>query len=132
MPRPITIAIAAITFCLLASGQTTSQAPERITFARGSISAVVTGRLGGHRDQRSFVLRVRSGQTISTEQLGGSDPITITITDPDGNNVGDMDASCNNRRQVTPTIAGDYLLTVVECEKADEWRGRFRFRISVK
>lgn len=132
MPRTITFALAAAAICLFASSQTMSQAPTRINFARGSTSALVTGRLSGYEEQRSFVLRVRSGQTIRTWQLGDSGPITIAIADPDGNDVGDMDASCNNRREVSPTKAGDYVLTVVECRKADEWRGRFNFRVSVK
>jgi hypothetical protein len=77
------------------------------------------------------VIKVRTGQTIRTEQIGGVHPITIFISDPNGEGVGDSDASCNNRREITPTVAGDYQIQVVECQKADAWRGRFRFRVTV-
>jgi hypothetical protein len=43
-----------------------------------------------------------------------------------------MDASCNNRKSITPTISGDYTLKVFQCKKADEWNGGFRFKITVK
>jgi hypothetical protein len=46
--------------------------------------------------------------------------------------VGDSDASCNNRREISPTVAGDYRIEVVECQKADRWRGRFYLRVSVR
>ena len=114
------------------SGSVAAQRATRIRFARGAIRADVSGTLKNYRDKRNFVIKVRAGQTLRTEQIGGSHPITIFITDPSGEGVGDSDASCNNRREITPTIAGDYRIQVVECQKADAWRGSFRFRVSVK
>jgi hypothetical protein len=58
--------------------------------------------------------------------------ITIFVKDPNGNDIGDSDASCNNRREISPTEAGDYTIEVVECRKADPWRGRFTFRVAVR
>lgn len=111
-----------------------AQRPVRINFARGAVSASVSGRLSGYRDRDVFLLKVRRGQTISTEQIGlrSNRYITVYITDPRGRAVGDSDASCNSRREIAPTIAGDYRVEVVECKKADPWRGRFRFRVSVR
>ena len=114
------------------SGSVAAQRATRIRFAHGAIRADVSGTLGNYRDKRNFVINVCAGQTIRTEQIGGSHPITIFIKDPNGEGVGDSDASCNNRREIAPTVAGDYRIQVVECQKADPWRGRFRFRVSVK
>ena len=119
-------------FLLLLFVGAEAQRSTRIRFARGAIRADVSGTLRNYRDKRNFVIKVRAGQTIRTEQIGGSHPITIFIIDPKGEGVGDSDASCNNRREIAPTVAGDYRIQVVECQKADPWRGRFRFRVSVK
>ena len=108
-----------------------AQTPTRIKFARGAISANVTGKLKGYGDSKTYVIKVRAGQTLRTRQTG-KNYITISIKDPNGNDVGDSDASCNNRKEVTPTVAGDYTLTVVQCQKADEWRGTFRFRVTIR
>ena len=109
-----------------------AQRPTRITFARGARSAVVTGTLNGDRSSRNFVIRVRAGQTLSTAQVGDHHDITIGISGPGNEDVGDSDASCNNRHEITPTEAGDYQINVVECRKADAWRGQFKFRIVVR
>lgn len=109
-----------------------AQKQARINFAKGAVSAVVTGRLSGYRDSKSFVIRVRPGQTLRTAQVGDLHDITVYIQGPGGDDTGDSDASCNNRREISPTEAGDYRITVVECRKADAWRGQFRFRISVR
>jgi hypothetical protein len=105
----------------------------RIKFRRGSVSATASGNLNSFRSKRVYVIRVREGQTLRTEQVGGgSRPITIFVKDPNGEGVGDSDASCNNRREISPTEAGDYIIEVVECRKADPWRGRFTFRVTVR
>src|SRR5690349_11000243 len=96
-----------------------AQTPTRIKFARGAVSATVTGKLKGYDDSKTYVIKVRAGQTLKTRQTG-KNYITISIKDPNGNDASDSDASCNNRKAVMPTIPGDYLLTVVQCQKADE------------
>ena len=110
-----------------------AQPPTRIKFSRGAVRANVSGTLNSYRGKRFYMIRVRSGQTLKTEQLGDSPRrITIFVKDPNGNDIGDSDASCNNRRAVSPTEAGDYTIEVVECRKADPWRGRFTFRVTVR
>ena len=107
------------------------EAQTRIKFHGGSISAAVGGKLSGYRDKRTYVIKVRSAQTLKTERIGNR-YITIFVRDPNGEIVGDSDASCNDRREIAPTITGDYKIEVVECRKADPWRGRFRFRVTVR
>jgi len=127
--RLVAVAVLLIGCLAIASfGQT----PKRIKFARHAVSAKVSGTLSGYKSEQRFRIRVRDGQTLRTEQIGDGHHITIYIEDPHGNDVGDSDASCNNRREITPTEAGDYLIRVVECQKADPWRGRFRFRVTVR
>ena len=125
--RTVTLAI----IIALAGVSIGAQSPVRIKFVRGAISASVAGMLTGYSDSETYVIKVRSGQTLRTKQTG-KNYITISIKDPNGTYVGDADASCNNRKEVAPTVAGDYTLTVVQCQKADEWYGRFRFRVTVR
>ena len=118
-------------FVALAVVSLQAQSLTRIKFARGAVSASVSGKLKGYSDHKTYVIKVRAGQTLRTTQTG-KNYITISIKDPNGNDPTDADASCNNRKEVNPTIAGDYTLTVVECQKADAWRGTFHFRVTVR
>ena len=127
--------ILSLSLLLLFSGAAQSVLGQRVTrikFARRALKANVSGTLNGYHGKRIYVIRVRSGQTLSTGQVGDRHDITIYIKDPTGADVGDSDASCNNRREISPTVAGDYRITVVECQKADAWQGTFKFRITVK
>lgn len=108
-----------------------SQTPSRIKFKRGAVSSTVVGSLKGFDDRKTYVIKVRAGQTLSTQQTGTNN-ITLSIKDPNGNDVTDADASCNNRKSISPTISGDYTITVVQCQKADEWNGTFKFRVTVR
>jgi hypothetical protein len=108
---------------------------KRITFKRGARTAVVTGNLNGYQGKTVFVIRVRRGQTLSTEQIkpdASNRYITVSIKAPNGQTVGDSDASCNNRKEISPTRAGDYRIEVYECQKADPWRGSFRLKVRVE
>lgn len=110
-----------------------AQKPTRIKFKRGSHSAVVTGKLSNFDSIRDFVIRVRKGQRLTTEPIGEANPVSIWIRSPDGNSFGgDLDLSCHAKREVFPTEPGDYILTVQECQKADPWKGRFRFKVTVR
>jgi len=121
----------AASFLFLLAGFAFAQKATRIKFARGATSKVVSGTLNGYKDKHNFVIRVRAGQALHTEQVGNHE-ITIFIADPTGEDTDNSDASCNNRREVTPTVAGDYHIQVVECMKADHWKGAFKFRVTVK
>ena len=115
------------------ANEASAQRPTRINFSRGTTSSIVGGVLNGRRSTRVYLLKVRAGQRLKIEQLGnGSRPISIFIQAPDGSDAGDMDLSCHNRYDISPTSRGDYKLTVQECEKADAWRGNYRFRVSVR
>jgi hypothetical protein len=130
--KNLTTFITVSTLLILFSVSAFGQKATRIKFARGTTSAVITGKVSSFRGKRLFVIRVRPGETLKTEQVGNSHQITIYVTDPTGEDVGDSDASCNNRREIAPTLAGDYRITVVGCQKADPWRGRYRFRVTVR
>lgn len=132
MKKYFLLVFAAVLFLALVSAAS-AQKPIRIKFNPGATSSVVSGSLSGYKDQRSYAIRVRKGQTLSTEALAGSGAITIWIKTPSGETYDDdMDMSCHSRREVKQTLAGDYILMVKECEKADRWRGRFKFRVRVR
>jgi hypothetical protein len=110
-----------------------AQKPTRVVFKRGAHSAIVSGTLSGYEGERKFAIRVKKGQRLTTEPVGDAHPVSIWITSPDGSSFGDdLDLSCHARRDVFPTAKGDYILTVQQCQKADPWKGRFRFRVTVK
>lgn len=130
--KNIVISTILLVLVLVFSANAFGQKATRIKFARGATSATVSGGLTGYRDEKVYVIKVRAGQTIRTAQVGTSHQITIYIENPDGEEVGDLDASCNNRREITATEAGDYHIRVVECQKADRWRGTFKLKVSVR
>lgn len=122
-------------FLSLASGAVFAQTAKRVRFDKGATSKIVSGKLNGYKSQTSFIVKVREGQTLNTEQIKSEASlhyITVSITNPSGEEVNDMDASCNNLQEISPTAAGDYTITIYECKKADAWRGGFKLKISVK
>jgi len=126
------LAIAVFVLITPGSAGVFGQKPVRVSFKPGATTATVSGSLNGFKTERKFVIRVRAGQTLSTEQISGK-PVTVWISTPSGESYDeDMDLSCHDRRQVQPTSLGDYILTLKECEKADPWKGSFRLRIKVR
>lgn len=122
----------ALTFAVFAASATKAQAPVRITFNRGSDRTVITDTLRGYNDHKSFVIRVRKGQRLTTQNAGGN-YITVDITPPRGSTYdADLAADCHDRHEVDPTAGGDYILRVTECQKADRWRGTFKLRVVVR
>lgn len=107
---------------------------KNIKFETGATSTVVTGDLTDYVDSDSFLVSVKQGQTLSTEQVKEKDSnefITVVIADSKGKYLGDSDALCNNRKEIKATAADTYRITVTECVKADPWRGQFKLKISV-
>ena len=103
--------------------------PKRIIFKKGATKAVVSGTFSGYQSKAEYVIKLRAGQTF---KLSSDRYITLSIADPNGEDATDSDASCNGRKTIAPTIAGDYKITVVECRKADAWRGKYKLFISAK
>lgn len=107
---------------------------KNIKFETGATSTVVTGDLTDYVDSDSFLVSVKQGQTLSTEQIKDKDSnefITVVVADSKGKYLGDSDASCNNRKEIKTAAADTYRITVTECVKADPWRGQFKLKISV-
>lgn len=125
----------AIILLLASVSAFTQEGNSRIKSGKGATKATVSSELNGFKDQKVYVIKVRQGQTLKTEQVksgNSAHDVTVSIQSPTGAYVGDADASCNNRKEITPTLAGDYVITVVECGKADEWRGKFKLKVTVK
>ena len=121
----IVIAVS-IVLSTVAFGQKT-----RITFSPGAKSKTVTGTLNGYKSQRTFVIKVKKGQTLTTENVG-KNHITVGIDAPKGSTYEqDMAADCHDRNDVNPTAKGDYIITVTECLKADAFKGTFKFKVAV-
>ena len=120
------------------SGQKTAPpiaTDSRIVFEKGATSATAKGNLKNYDDSKTFLMELRAGQTLKTEQIRDENSlhyVTVEITDPSGKGVGDSDASCNSRKEIKPTVAGDYKIKVVECKKADQWSGDFQIKVSAQ
>ncbi len=100
----------------------------RVKFKRGAVSATVSGRFANRNSEREYVIAVRRGQKL---QVTGSRLVTVFITDPRGDDASDADASCNGRKVVNPTIAGDYRIHVSQCQKVDNNGGAFSITFRV-
>lgn len=116
--------------------QNKTSAQQKVTpikFARGATTATVTGKLSGFNEEQQYSIAVKKGQTLKVEQINPDNKrTTIWLTDPKGGDASDADLSCNNKKQIEPTIAGTYLIKVSECMKADPWKGRYQLKITVK
>jgi len=102
---------------------------KRIYFKKGATKAVVLGTMSGFKSKDIYILRVREGQTLKVDS---NRSVTLAVVDPAGEDVMDRDLSCNGRAEISPTVAGDYKIIVVECMKADPWRGTYKLNVSVK
>ena len=130
--KRITFLFVATALVMIAASSAFSQAQKRIDFARGATSTIVTGTLNGYNDRRTYVVKLRRGQTLTTESAG-TNYITVDIKPPRGASYdADLAADCHDRHRAARTAAGDYIITVTECRKADRWRGRFRLRVGVR
>lgn len=132
MKNFIAVAVLAPMTFAFSSATYAQRSPTRIKFARGATEKTVTGTLSSWKSKRTFVIRVRKGQTLTTENTGDN-YITISVKPPKGSHYyQDMAADCHDRNDVEPTAAGDYVITVTECKKADPWKGKFKFLITVR
>ena len=122
-----TVILAVVAFFATAAFSQTT----RIKFKKGATSATVTGTMKSYKSTRTYIIRVREGQTLNTENVG-SHSITLGIEGPPGSGYEqDMAADCHSTNEITPTAAGDYTITVTECQKADAWKGTFKMKITV-
>jgi hypothetical protein len=119
-----------ITLILVVSITVLAMRPvKRITFAKGATKTMATGYLNGYKDEQIYLIKLRKGQKLKIE---ANKPVSLYLTDPDGEDASDMDLSCHSRQIVENTKAGDYQIKAVQCRKADAWKGTFKLNISAK
>ncbi len=111
-----------------------AQKVQRIKFKKGATSTIVTGSLKNYQDKLRYVINLRAGQTFEIEQIGktGNHYVSVYVTALKGEDDGGLDASCHSNYRLDKTVAGDHKFEVVECQKADEWKGTFKLKITVK
>ena len=107
------------------------QKAQRIAFKRGATKVVVSGRLNNYKSEVDYIIRLRAGQRLNVSG-GGNHYVTVGVLDPTGADVMDYAADCHSNAEVSPTIAGDYKISVVECRKADAWRGTYKLTIKAE
>lgn len=123
--------IAGVLLLMIFGIQTTvlAKPAKRIFFKKGATKVVVSGNMTGFKSKDTYILKVRAGQTLKVDS---NRSVTLAVLDPSGEDVMDRDLSCNGRAEISPTVTGDYKIIVVECMKADPWRGSYKLNISVK
>lgn len=105
----------------------------RITFAKGAVSAQVTGHLSGFEDENEFIIDVAAGQTMTVKKAtDDAEYISLAIINPLGENVTDMDAGCNGNKTNAITVSGDHSIRVTQCMKADPWDNDYTLDVTVK
>ena len=131
MKRNIVVSLFAVLVFGMFASAAFGQTPTRIKFKPGARSVIVKGSLSGYKSSRTYIVRVRAGQKLTTENAGDNN-ITIGVDAPPGSTYEqDMAADCHDRNEVEPTAAGDYKIRVVECRKADPFKGTFKFKLYV-
>ena len=131
MKKLILLALVAMTLGISATA-VVAQRATRVNFRRGTHSTVITGYLSGYKSSKVFVIRVRARQRMTIEAIGNRIVSTLLEGPPGSNYEQDMAADCHSHAEAEPTDAGDYKLTVAECQKADPFKGTFRVRITVR
>lgn len=100
---------------LMTASSLMAQTPSRVSFARGRNSATVTGTLGASA-ARSYVLRVKSGQTITATLSSTNGKVDFTqgqvhdtqysiTTDSNGDYYIDIDNHGSRSTKYTLTIS---------------------------
>ena len=118
-------------FAAVLFGALRASAQTRVRFKHGHSSAILTGKLSNYHQKRVFLVHVRSGQTMAIRDIGHH-AVSIYVEGPPGSGYEqDLAADCHGRTDISATAAGDYKLTIQECQKVDRWRGTFRVRASV-
>jgi len=115
---------------LMAAGSTSEQ--TRVRFKKGATSAVLTGKLSNYKQKRVFLVRVRGDQMMSITSIGHH-AVSVWVEGPPGSGYEqDLAADCHGNSAFGPTVKGDYKITVQECQKADQWRGTFKVKVTVR
>lgn len=102
---------------------------RRIEFPKGATEVTATGTMNGFDDKQVLLIDTRAGQELRIEDVGDN-PVTLSVCDPDGENVDDYDLSCHGRFKLSKTKKGDYRVFVTECKKADPWKGEYRLKVT--
>ena len=123
-------AMIAVAF-LMSSGSislvSAQESPRRVTFARGSTVARVTGYLRGIHDEGLYVLRARAGQHMRVE-INGRGATRGTVIFPSGKQDGQPGGLIFDDN-IDET--GDYRIRVTESSMANAWRGSFLLKIEI-
>ena len=102
---------------------------KRIKFPAGATETTFTWSMNGFDDEQVVLIDVRAGQNLRIEDVGDN-PVTLSVCDPDGQNVDDYDLSCHGRFKLDKTKKGDYTVFVTECKKADPWKGSYKLKVT--
>ncbi|MFZ1702301.1 MAG: hypothetical protein WBO10_04680 [Pyrinomonadaceae bacterium] len=111
---------------------TVAQTRQRVSFAKGNSSAVVTGTIRGYA-YRDYIVRAESGQTIELEINSTGSRSTFAVFMPDGESVDE--ALGSSEFSGVLLLSGDYVVRVLMMRSAARRRGstsNFTLDISIK
>lgn len=101
---------------------------SRVSFKRGTSSATLSGRFRTVDDMNTYLLKVKDGQTI---KITASAKVSVFVVDPNGDDATDADLSCNSKKIIDETFAGDYEVQVSPCLKYDNPLGSYKVTLAV-
>ena len=126
------LALGGIALTTHAADIVSDQQPIRLTFPPGETSITVSGSMKDKADQVLYILRMREAQTLDIEQINENlRYISTTLTDAKQQEVGTSDSPCQSSKHLSNSTAGDYILKVKQCAKAESWQGSFKLKIKV-
>jgi uncharacterized protein YgbK (DUF1537 family) len=135
MKRLISLLVLSGIACTTQADIISSDQPTRLTFPPGETSITVSGSMKDKADQVLYVLRIREDQTLDIEQINENlHYVTTVLTNSKQEEVGTTttDSPCQSSKHLSNSTAGDYILKVKQCAKAEAWQGSFKLKIKVR
>ena len=133
MKRLISLLVLSGIACTTQADIISSDQPTRLTFPPGETSITISGSMKDKADQVLYVLRIRENQTLDIEQINENlHYVSTTLTNAKQEEVGTSDSPCQSSKHLSNNAAGDYILKVKQCAKAEPWQGSFKLKIKVR
>lgn len=106
--------------------------PKLVVFAEKDGTITDEGQFRSENDQTMYSVSIHAGRTLVVKQVDHviGKTISIRIRDPLSNNVETAATGCTDHIKVSPTLAGDYQVSVSQCQNGGDWVGAYSIKFS--
>lgn len=112
-------------------GQTTNALPPKLVVL-GDRDGTITdvGQFRSKNGQKMYSVSIQAGRTLVVKQVNHviGNTISIRIRDPLSNTVDTAETGCTDHIKVSPTLAGDYQVSVSQCQNGSDWVGAYSIK----